>query len=209
MEKRSKSDDENASTSSLVKSESLYEVTPRENRDTDGAYKRSGRLTLGVIRVLGRLISRTRDYSWSSPRRYNTGISSSTYHQSRNIDVSAPKVVVENTYKLLPDKRFPVETVKNVIQQILNDDLLECEYKADVIAEKTKSITDTIKYRVKRLNVKRFKIVCIVTIGKINGQEVIAAGRCLWDHNVDNFATATFKNRSIFAFATVYGVYFE
>lgn len=55
----------------------------------------------------------------------------------------------------------------------------------------------------------RYKIVATVTIGEYNGQGVKMASRFLWNTNTDDFATASFVNKSIYAVAAVYGLYLD
>ena len=51
--------------------------------------------------------------------------------------------------------------------------------------------------------------MCLVTIGSVEGQGIRVASRCLWDHETDSYASATFKNATLFAIATVFGIYYE
>lgn len=66
-----------------------------------------------------------------------------------------------------------------------------------------------VKARVKDLMIPRYKIIVIISIGQIRDQNMRMGSRCLWDETHDNFSSHTFKNSSLFATATVYGVYFE
>ena len=77
----------------------------------------------------------------------------------------------------------------------------------------------------------RYKLVTHVVIGEVKGlfllhlfvlknlieiilinnkgQDIRCGSRCLWDSNVDNMASASYKNSSIYAVGTVFAVYFE
>lgn len=66
-----------------------------------------------------------------------------------------------------------------------------------------------IRERVKALKTPRYKIVVLVTIGQLNGQNMQICSRCLWDATNDTFASYSFKNSSLFGVASVYAVYFE
>jgi hypothetical protein len=48
-----------------------------------------------------------------------------------------------------------------------------------------------------------------VTIGEFNGQGIRVGSRCVWDTTTDSFASANFRNASIFAIVMVFGLYFE
>ena len=70
-------------------------------------------------------------------------------------------------------------------------------------------LSEDIKQRVKWLNYERFKLVCLVHIGSINGQAMQIASRCLWNDSVDSFASASFKKGDMFAVALMFAVYKE
>ena len=57
--------------------------------------------------------------------------------------------------------------------------------------------------------VPRYKIIAIVHIGQLNDQGLRLGSRCLWDQGQDTFASYEFRNNSLFAVGTVYGVYAE
>lgn len=57
--------------------------------------------------------------------------------------------------------------------------------------------------------IPRFKIICIVHIGQLNGQGMQLGSRCLWDSSADTFSSFEFRNKSLFAVGSVYGVYYE
>ena len=54
----------------------------------------------------------------------------------------------------------------------------------------------------------RYKYIVHCVIGENKGEGVKLACRCFWDSNTDAFAKESFENKSIFAVATVYGVYY-
>lgn len=66
-----------------------------------------------------------------------------------------------------------------------------------------------IKAKVKELMIPRYKIICLVHIGQMGDQSIRIGSRCLWDHVNDSFACSEFKNNSLYAIASVYGVYYE
>ena len=48
----------------------------------------------------------------------------------------------------------------------------------------------------------------VQVIGEQKGEAIKVACKCFWDSKTDAFAKETFENKSIFAVATVYGVYY-
>lgn len=66
-----------------------------------------------------------------------------------------------------------------------------------------------VKARVKDMMIPRYKIIVVISIGQLTGQNMRVGSRCLWDAANDTFASHSFKNSSLFAVANVYAVYFE
>ena len=122
-----------------------------------------------------------------------------------------PLTRLQNTYRTEPHPRerfFPSE-IRKVMENILRSYLEGEAYEPTKCAHLTQSLTDVIKTRVKQMNMPRYKIVCNVIIGQKQHQAIRCASRCLWNHSLDNCASASFENSTLFAMATVYGVYFE
>ena len=118
---------------------------------------------------------------------------------------------LENTYRLAPDDdgKFNVGRVEKALNSILDSFLSAEDYQPDKCAKMAQNLTDVIKERVKDMGFPRYKIVCNVCIGQLANQGVQGASRCLWNKDLDTYASATFTNSSLFAIATVYGLYFE
>ena len=66
-----------------------------------------------------------------------------------------------------------------------------------------------VKARVKELMVPRYKIICIIHIGQLKDQGLRVGSRCLWDSSNDTFSSFEYRNNSLFAIGTVYGIYAE
>ena len=122
-----------------------------------------------------------------------------------------PLVKLENTYRLAPQEheRFNAPKVQKATTAILESFLSGEEYDAAKCARLTQQLCEVIKVRVREMNMPRYKIVCYVLIGQDCGQSINNSSRCVWNTETDNFATATYKNGSLFAAASVYGLYFE
>ncbi|XP_020368379.1 dynein light chain Tctex-type 5 [Rhincodon typus] len=121
------------------------------------------------------------------------------------------EVKCENTYKSQPDEgcKFDPYKVQKVLEGTLSNYLGNNKYNPVTCVQLVQSLTDHIRLKMKDINVPRYKLVCNVVLGQLNDQGILIVSRCLWDTSTDNYATATFKNTSLFAVATVYGIYFE
>jgi hypothetical protein len=119
------------------------------------------------------------------------------------------KIIYENTYKMVPNIAFPANKIKDVVERILSCELRDTQYDAENCRQLTSRISDIIKREVKDLNLERYKLVCIVHIGQRGNQEIKVGSRCLWDVRLDTYISVEYQNTSLFAIATVFGIYFE
>ncbi|XP_031558813.1 tctex1 domain-containing protein 1-B-like [Actinia tenebrosa] len=116
--------------------------------------------------------------------------------------------VFQNTYKMYPDKTVNETKVRQIIKRNLQ--VLENEtYDPKCCRDLSKSLSNGILRELKMLGIARYKFVCTVTIGQLRGQTLRVASRCIWDHELDSFVSESLKNKTLFAVATVYGIYQE
>jgi len=93
----------------------------------------------------------------------------------------------------------------SLLESFLDGELYEAR-KCSQIAQ---NLTEVVKGRMKELSLPRYKYVCKVMIGQNAGQCISFASRSLWNTATDNFASATYRNGSLFAVASVFAVYYE
>lgn len=117
----------------------------------------------------------------------------------------------ENTYKLVPDnaKKFKPGHVERVMQEVLKEYLTDVEYENTLGQRMSKMLADTIKGKVKEFRWTRYKLVVHVIIGENREQDIMVGSRFLWYEDTDTYAQTTFANRSLFALAVCFGVYYE
>ncbi|EDO29797.1 predicted protein, partial [Nematostella vectensis] len=116
---------------------------------------------------------------------------------------------LENTYQVEPKRVFPTGEVKQIIHNTLQNALAESKYKEMNSSFVSQLLSQRVLDQVKSLDVQRYKLVCLVSIGSKSDQGMRVASRCLWHSEFDRFASASVENGSLFAVGTVYGVYFE
>ncbi|NWH78265.1 TC1D4 protein, partial [Piaya cayana] len=121
------------------------------------------------------------------------------------------KTRLENTYRMRPDKgcKFDAGQVQRVLEKVLAGTLVTSVYSAQGSALLAQSLAELLQNRVKEVVPPRYKLVCHVLLGQQGQQSLLVASRALWDPESDSFASTTFSNTSLFAVATVHGVYFE
>uniref|UniRef100_A0A8B9PL17 Tctex1 domain containing 4 n=1 Tax=Apteryx owenii TaxID=8824 RepID=A0A8B9PL17_APTOW len=117
----------------------------------------------------------------------------------------------ENTYRMQPDEgcKFSACRVRRVLESALAASLGDAAYSAQSGAQLAHSLADLLRSRAKEVVPPRYKLVCHVLLGQRGQQSLLVASRALWDPQSDSFASATFSNASLFAVATVHGLYFE
>lgn len=117
--------------------------------------------------------------------------------------------ILQNSYKLEPDRRFPVAEVQKIAEQALKEELKNQKYEREKCSELCRSLSRLIQDKVKAIGLQRYKLVTLVSIGENKSQSARVASRCLWNENFDNYASAIFYTEAMFAQATVYGIYSE
>lgn len=162
----------------------------------------------------------------SQPRRtmslYGVTMSLRAMRVTRRLSISSfPRVsdavpppriqAYENTYimEVKEDETFKAGRSEAIMRQILGSSLDGVRYSAQDCPRLSCSLANLIKTRLQQLNMPRFRLVCHVVIGQKLGQGFRCASRCLWQTETDGNASVTYENASLFAVATVYGIYFD
>ncbi|KFW95615.1 Tctex1 domain-containing protein 4, partial [Phalacrocorax carbo] len=101
--------------------------------------------------------------------------------------------------------KFDAEQVQRVLEGALAGALRTTVYSPQGSAPLAQSLAELLR----RVVPPRYKLVCLVLLSQRGQQSLLVASRALWDPESDSFASATFSNASLFAVATVHGVYFE
>ncbi|KXJ11022.1 tctex1 domain-containing protein 1-A [Exaiptasia diaphana] len=161
--------------------------------------------------------SMSNPYFHSSPRKYSTNFNSKSYNetiefQAQKAREMAKQQQLQPTYRTEPqeNKRFVPHIVKQVMDSTLEEALdgLDC-YEPAKCRSLSVSVCEDIKQKVKWLNYDRYKLVCVVYFGSINGQEMRLASRCLWNESWDSFASSSVRKGDVYAVALMYGVYVD
>ena len=116
---------------------------------------------------------------------------------------------IQNSYKLEPDRRFPVQEVQKIAEQVLQENLKNQKYEGEKCSMLCPSLSRLIQDKVKSIGLQRYKLITLVSIGENKSQSARVASRCLWNENFDNYASANFYTETMFAQATVFGIYLE
>ncbi|CAI8051161.1 Dynein light chain Tctex-type protein 2B [Geodia barretti] len=102
------------------------------------------------------------------------------------------------TYTIRPrfEQKFRPQVVEKLIHAILVEGLSDKQYSQDLCKTWTEQISDSIKTKLKELNLDRYKYVVQVVIGEQRGEGVKMNCRCFWDSDTDNYARDIFMNVS-------------
>ena len=117
----------------------------------------------------------------------------------------------ESQTKPVPEQAlFKEEDVKihDLIKHVLRAHMLSMkEYKRETCDRVCKSICRILKTLVVSMkakeNVPECKVVCQAYIGSVKEEGLFATVQTLWENEKDNFAAASFRNDSLFGFASV------
>ncbi|XP_074768310.1 dynein light chain Tctex-type protein 2B isoform X2 [Athene noctua] len=98
--------------------------------------------------------------------------------------------------------------VKECIHAILKEKLANVQYIPEEMPQLTKSLSETIKDRLKEEGFDRYKMVVQVVIGEQRGEGVNMAARCFWDADTDNYAHDVYMNDSLFCVVAAFGCFY-
>lgn len=102
--------------------------------------------------------------------------------------------------KLSYKEKVPVAAMKEIIHDCLQEKLANFQYDGEKCNEAAKSLSDTIRMRLKTLGYERYKYIVQVFIGERREQGMHFGTRCFWDSNTDNQASENFTNVSYISF---------
>ena len=118
--------------------------------------------------------------------------------------------VVLPTYRIEPEEneKFYPSVAKAIGDKVLETELSGQTYDEEEARNWSLNISDSIRQQIQeKMNKTRFKIVVQTTIGQQSDQAIRVASRCLWDPSVDNYASCTYSNETIFANSLIFCLY--
>jgi hypothetical protein len=118
--------------------------------------------------------------------------------------------VVLPTYRVEPEEndRFYPSVAKAIADKVLEAELSGQTYDEEEARNWSLNISDSIRQQIQeKMSKTRYKIVVQTTIGQQSDQAIRVASRCLWDPSVDNYASSTYSNETIFAHSMIFCLY--
>ena len=108
-----------------------------------------------------------------------------------------------------PKERFMSISITKLMNNVLNEYLKAERYNASRCPDLCTVMAEDIKRQVCTMNMPRYKIVCYVMIAQKRSQGLAHGSRAIWDHTLDDYASAVFENRTLVATAVTFGSYYE
>lgn len=108
-----------------------------------------------------------------------------------------------------PGEHWEAAGAQRVLEAALASRLRDTCYSGAEAGSLTRELCELVRVRLRELCPPRYKLVCNVVLGPRSGQGVRVVSRALWDAARDGLASASFINASLFAVATVHGLYCE
>ena len=117
----------------------------------------------------------------------------------------------ENTYRLEPkdDETFSCSKMEKVMKDIMEETIGHAKYDPIMSHNLVNTLSNQIKDRAKLFPWKRYRFVVYVIIGQNHISSVKIGSRCVWDDRYDNFASARYENKTLFAVANCYAIYLD
>lgn len=108
-----------------------------------------------------------------------------------------------------PGERWEATRAQRALEEVLATGLQDTSYSGTKAGLLAQELCELVHTRLRELSPPCYKLVCNVVLGQRSGQGAHVVSRALWDTAHDGLASATFTNASLFAVATVHGLYYE
>ncbi|XP_032103253.1 tctex1 domain-containing protein 4 isoform X2 [Sapajus apella] len=109
----------------------------------------------------------------------------------------------------VPGERWEAARAQRALEAALAAGLRDVSYSGTEAGHLAQELCEQVRVRLRELSPPRYKLVCSVVLGPRAGQGVLVVSRALWDEACDGLASASYTNASLFAVATVHGLYCE
>jgi len=143
--------------------------------------------------------------------RHKIKLFGGSFSKSGSETHAQPTTKLENTYRTEPKegKKFMPSKAEDIIKHVLENYLKGKSYDAKKFSNLSKSLAELIKERVKASGCERYKIVSHVMIFENQGQSMRHVSRCLWNKDVDSYASATYETSEFSAVGSVFATYYD
>ncbi|XP_052493855.1 dynein light chain Tctex-type 4 [Budorcas taxicolor] len=123
----------------------------------------------------------------------------------------APARRMSPSYRTEPalGERWEAARAQQALEATLAEGLRDACYSGAEAGRLAQELCELVRMRLRELSPPRYKLVCSVVLGQRVGQGVRVVSRALWDAARDGLASAAVTNASLFAVATVHGLYCE
>ena len=120
-----------------------------------------------------------------------------------------PMMQLQNTFRTEPEEAEKVKAsaMEEVCQQVLDELLLDARYNDRMASNLTRTLSNSVKERLKALHLPRYKFGVTSLIGEKRGQGLKSTSRCLWSEKTDSWTSVHYENTSLFAVVNVHAVY--
>ena len=114
-----------------------------------------------------------------------------------------------NVSSSTPLRKFVPEETEREVTRIVSTAIKGIVYDPVRSGVLAKSLSETIRGKLKNMKFPRYKFVCTVTILGKTQPSLMIGSRCLWNDSSDNYITVEVSNDSVTAIATVYALMHE
>uniref|UniRef100_A0A0N4ZQT6 Tctex1 domain-containing protein 2 n=1 Tax=Parastrongyloides trichosuri TaxID=131310 RepID=A0A0N4ZQT6_PARTI len=103
--------------------------------------------------------------------------------------------------------KFRSSIGKKILQEVCQELLHDKTFEIATIEDSSNLIAETIRERLKELNLPRYKYIIQVVITEQRGQGVNVMASCMWDPDTDNAVNHLYTNNFLFCEAIIYAVF--
>lgn len=106
----------------------------------------------------------------------------------------------------IPMRKFNPTEVCREIDRILTTTLSGVHYDPKRASVLSRSLSESIKGKVKTMKFPRYKFIVMVTITSKSSQGLFVGSQSVWNADTDSYATGKYCNGSLIAVASVHAV---
>ncbi|KAH9601876.1 Tctex-1 [Trypanosoma melophagium] len=113
------------------------------------------------------------------------------------------------TFSLRPEhkQKFRPADIRPIVRSIIESRLEGETYHADAMQSISKEVADTVRDRIRAMELERYKIMVHCMIGEQRGQGVRAGCKMFWDSDTDDYFEEVYITEDLFVVVTVFGLY--
>lgn len=124
-----------------------------------------------------------------------------------NSDISPRSFVKDELLILQPACKLQDLKIQDTIEEVLKTNLKEVCFDSWDSEARCDALSQIIRQKLRCIQHQFADLVVVVLIGRVDDTGIVKASHKVWKPEYDSFASAWYKNESLFAVGTVFATY--